>query len=49
MLSLGLITYLKYDSGTIIEEAINDIHSTLIRHNTEKQTKCKLKVLLHEE
>jgi hypothetical protein len=49
MISLELITYLKYDSGTIIEEAINDIHSTLIRHNTEKQTKSKIKVILHEE
>jgi hypothetical protein len=49
MLSLGLVTYLKYNFGTIIEEAINDIHSTLVRHNTEKQTKCKMKVLLYEE
>jgi hypothetical protein len=38
LLSLGFVTYLKYNSGTIIEKAINDIHSTFIRHNTEKQT-----------
>jgi hypothetical protein len=38
VLSLVADTYLKYNSGTIIEKAIYDIHSTLIRHNTEKQT-----------
>jgi hypothetical protein len=49
MIPLGLVTYLKYNSGTIIEEAINDIYSTLVRHNTKKQRKCKMKVLLYEE
>jgi hypothetical protein len=38
VLSVGFVTYLKYNSGPIIEKAINDIHSTFIRRNAEKQT-----------
>lgn len=38
VLSVGFVTYLKYNSGTVVEKAIYDIHSTFVRHNTAKQT-----------
>ena len=37
-LSVRFATYLKYNSGTVVEKAINDIYSTFVWHNTAKQT-----------
>ena len=50
---MGFVTYLEYNSGTVVEKAIYDIHSTFIRHNTEKQTQrlsylCQTDVLMYQ-